>query len=191
MICTYCGESADTWDHVPPRVVRYALQQVPHSHISFVEVPACRECNTILGSDGPWTIGLRRQWVKSKLRKRYQSVLDTPTWTEEEISELGFTLQTSIRRMLVQREQIKLRLQYRGLITEDPIPSSPWVVKRHRRIKVRRIKVPLSKIKVPVHPLEPSRVKALRAFLLRPGTAFKAAARATLRQLEARLRANP
>ena len=68
--CVYCGLSADTEDHFPPQSL---------THLGVL-LPACRECNSMAGTEWCFDFELRCAYVKDKLRKKYQKVLQTPDW---------------------------------------------------------------------------------------------------------------
>lgn len=62
-VCTYCGELADTRDHV-----------VPRSYLNTgTTVPACRQCNGLLSSKLHITIESRAHYLlnNSKVHRRY------------------------------------------------------------------------------------------------------------------------
>jgi len=114
--CAYCGLPASTIDHVPPQSVRAALvaQNIAHRY-KFVEVPACRECNSaILGPRGGWTVVERRNYVKKALRRRYAAVLRIPDWTDRELSEMAAGLAQYIQVGINARELTRQRIEFRG-----------------------------------------------------------------------------
>lgn len=83
--CHYCGMPADTVDHVPPRSVRPIILQQAATRWPFLEVPACHECNCLLGNREPWTIVARKKVIKEKLKRRYRRYLKIPDWTPQEL----------------------------------------------------------------------------------------------------------
>jgi 5-methylcytosine-specific restriction endonuclease McrA len=119
LLCYYCGGPASTTDHVIPRSVLrcFDYEADPQAHAKLIkgrrlEVPACHECNTLLGSTYQETLQQRKAFLKSKLRKRYKKVLKLPTWTAEEIEELGPTLKKSLLASLAEKERLKRRLAW-------------------------------------------------------------------------------
>lgn len=76
MICTYCGEDANTIDHVPPTMLwSTVIGDYPH-----VEVPACLSCNSALGARRLMTVEARKAWISAWLPKHYAKYLSIPNW---------------------------------------------------------------------------------------------------------------
>lgn len=84
--CVYCGIPADTYDHVPALSVVQASPD--RDSLSCYLVPACRECNSLLGTQG-LTVLERRSIVKRKLKNRYRPFLKCAKWTRDELDDLG------------------------------------------------------------------------------------------------------
>lgn len=115
--CYYCGLPASCVDHVIPRAVLKSLSDVSETLGRTVSgrtltVPSCRECNQLLGDSFQETLAERKNVLKTKLRKRYEKLLVMPHWEEEELSELGHTLQIAVRESIHNKEITKLRLWY-------------------------------------------------------------------------------
>jgi hypothetical protein len=112
--CTYCGLPANSIDHVPPRSVRKAIREQGMAHwFPFVEVPACRECNSaVLGDRGGWKVESRRAYVKKVLRRRYASILRIPDWTDRELALMSPTLAQHIQAGINARELTIKRLGF-------------------------------------------------------------------------------
>ena len=55
----------------------------------FVEVEACRECNSSIGAKALFTLAERKRYVKESIRRRYRRILELPEWTEAQLLELG------------------------------------------------------------------------------------------------------
>lgn len=106
-ICVYCGEMADSRDHVPPTTV--ALRIGMRRKV----VSACRECNLLLGPRPPWySILARRRKIAEILRRRYSKVLRIPPWTEEEIQAFGPNLERSVREGLSGQRRARRRIAF-------------------------------------------------------------------------------
>jgi 5-methylcytosine-specific restriction endonuclease McrA len=109
--CIYCGLAADTSDHVPPVSVVYALgaDHFEEAGIDLVLVPACRECNSLLGARMLPTLRERASFIADALRKRYAKQLAAPSWDSEEMEELGrnlgnmVSMQEAVKRMAKRR----------------------------------------------------------------------------------------
>lgn len=111
--CYYCGMLATTIDHVPPKVVRAKFQSLGMmDRYSIHEVPACAECNSLLGDRHPWTLGDRKRSVKNRLRRRYKRILSIPPWSDSELSILSPSLQDFVIRGLYQQEIVLKRLAW-------------------------------------------------------------------------------
>lgn len=78
----------------------------------FHEVRCCRECNSALGRQALWTIESRKSYMKEWLKRRYQRYLDIPDWSDQELAQMGPTLEASIRQGLAVREVTKRRLAF-------------------------------------------------------------------------------
>lgn len=106
-LCVYCGEIAESDDHVPPRTI--ALR----AGFPMKVVRACLECNTLLGPRPPWfSVVERRRTIHRILKRRYARVLNIPPWQEGEICQRGPNLQQAIRSGLNQREKARRRLSW-------------------------------------------------------------------------------
>lgn len=77
-------------------------------------LPACLECNILAGARVFQTVGDKRRYVQSKIRQKYARVLAAPSWTDEEIDDLGFTLRTHVRHCQVAKKLTVERLAWRG-----------------------------------------------------------------------------
>ncbi len=109
--CAYCGVVADTYDHVPPLSMVHAMG-VGQFEGRMWRVPACRECNSLLGSAPLVTVAKRREFVKKRLRVRYAKVLRLPSWSDAEIEGLGRGLQDVILEGASIREWVRRRLAW-------------------------------------------------------------------------------
>ena len=84
-LCFYCGEYATTMDHVPPLAV---VENISRLEDHFL-VPSCFECNSLAGDEPHTDLEERRDFIRSKLHKKYKSLIrQSAHWYEEEIDEL-------------------------------------------------------------------------------------------------------
>lgn len=119
--CFYCGDPADTLDHVPPLSVIDSMpyEQRKRFEIPAVLVPCCSECNGALGDRRLTTVQDRLNFLESyydAFFKKQQAM-----WHEEEIKQLGYTLQVGVRarQERLQRYIHKIRgIQRRSLFVE-------------------------------------------------------------------------
>ena len=91
-----------------------------------LKVPACRECNSMIGADG-LTFEERQQILKKRLAKKYRKAHLFPDWSDEELAKLDpGILKESVIRSLALRESINARLAYLG--APPPIKKPPTPV---------------------------------------------------------------
>jgi hypothetical protein len=111
--CTYCGQASSSWDHVPPLhyVERLTVDQLAQART--VKVPACVECNSLIGGAVLLKVQERRALVKRKLRRKYAKHLRAPRWDEEELSEMGPVLRAELERADKFTEHIRERLAWK------------------------------------------------------------------------------
>lgn len=116
--CYYCGMPADSIDHVLPQS---AVAKVANSGLGIAEslttahteyVHACRDCNGRLGKRIFQTLADRKRFIKTRLRRKYQSLLESPAWTEEELNNLGPELQRYVRQQQHLRYVVQARLRW-------------------------------------------------------------------------------
>ena len=112
--CLYCGLPADTKDHFIPRVYVSRMTQIRADLGAKAKliVPACRECNSTAGDHIFDTISEKRTFIKQQYRKKYRKLLESPNWTEDELNQLGLSLQTTIRASQAGKELMKARLRW-------------------------------------------------------------------------------
>ena len=111
--CHYCGMVADTVDHVRPQSLGanagfYEKSALPPN----ITVPACRECNSILGPRIFRTVAQRKAAVKDTLRKKYHKYLDAPAWSDAELSRLGHALRMHVTNFQAAKDLAHARLRW-------------------------------------------------------------------------------
>lgn len=97
--CTYCGEPADTLDHVVPRSYLPPGVSVVTYNRKYV-VPACAECNCCLSNKAYHTVGSRAGYLAKRYARRYRAELLQVPWTDDELSELDMRLRQYVRTHL-------------------------------------------------------------------------------------------
>lgn len=113
-ICFYCGESADTVDHVPP-VSRYYDYIGLYDKHPAITVPSCMECNLLLSDSlqediyGRFDEAKKRLTVKLKKYLKYASI-----WDENELDNASFTgdLQRFAENVMIEASVAKERLEW-------------------------------------------------------------------------------
>lgn len=113
-ICVYCGQAAWTKDHLlPVGATGVALRR----HV--LTVPACSECNTLIGASYAPSITERRAIAKAKLRKKHWKKITAYEYSDEEIREFGPGLRPTIIRAKAEKEAILERLAFPEDMTFD------------------------------------------------------------------------
>ncbi len=107
--CFYCGESAGSRDHIHPIAARGHLIRKFDGHET---VRACGQCNSILGANVFTAIEFRLRWLLDQYIKKYKLNKGAVEWEEFEVSELGPTLRSHIRKALADRHKAERRVSY-------------------------------------------------------------------------------
>ena len=116
-VCVYCGDPANSIDHVAPISYVASLQHDWERHRlklrhSLYRVPACKDCNTRLSAFVGTCITEKRAELKRRLRRRYARLLGEYDWHDDDLAELGYTLSTTIKSQERLRERILARLSF-------------------------------------------------------------------------------
>ncbi len=114
--CVYCGERANTEDHVIPRSHIAKLLGIIALSKQLITVPACSECNSIAGAKLFPGIGAKRRYILGRLRVKYKRVLEMPNWSETELESIECrNLKTAILTGLALRDRVRRRLNWRNV----------------------------------------------------------------------------
>jgi len=118
-ICYYCGQRADSIDHIIPQTMLRMLASLADIEITrhllrnrALKVWACRECNSLLSDSLQESLRERKNYLKIRLLQKYHKLLAIPKWEDNEIEELGYTLRTHIEASIRAKEYIKKRLAW-------------------------------------------------------------------------------
>lgn len=111
-LCVYCGLPADTRDHVPPisRVSDY--ESLGLNVEIYIKVPACSECNTLLGDSIQNSFMERAEELKNKLSRKFSRQLANIDWEEDEINDLGPNLRSYVKSSVRNGKTIVKRIDY-------------------------------------------------------------------------------
>lgn len=112
--CFYCGEVADTVDHVPPISMYYDYMALYDEHKPIM-VPSCRECNTLLGDSLQSNIYERFGELKKRLTKQLMKYLRyEQLWDDDSVEYAAFTgdLKKFSERVVVEASIAKERLEW-------------------------------------------------------------------------------
>lgn len=108
-VCVYCGEYADTRDHLLP--VTHTGKAV-RRHV--LTVPACRQCNSFIGDASAPSITERRAIAHSSLRRKRFRVLQSFDYTDDELEEFGHSMRSSVLRAREEKDRMLRRLAFPG-----------------------------------------------------------------------------
>jgi len=110
--CMYCGQPADTLDHVPPvsRISDYEALRLDRERYFLVR--SCADCNVVLGNSLQETILQRAEYLKDRLEQKHRNKLKAQEWDEEELQELGPRLRSSVRAQIRTATRIRARIDY-------------------------------------------------------------------------------
>lgn len=125
MVCYYCGEPAESTDHVVPQAILKSLRILDDEEVTrelvrrnrILMVDCCLDCNSRLGAIYSSNLEARRQVLKYKLRRKYRRLLAMPDWDDSDLGRLGPGLQEFVLIRLVKRDRIRRRLAYMGAAT--------------------------------------------------------------------------
>lgn len=133
--CTYCGDIATTVDHVVPRVYIGRFEPSERRRLRLQTVPACHECNSVLGAQVFRSLTERGEYVRAWIAKRYAPALRMPDWSDAELAGMSADFQREIRARLQYRENVKRRVEWRG--SDDPELNDLWSADLARLFAVR------------------------------------------------------
>jgi hypothetical protein len=119
--CVYCGSSKNIEnDHLIPYSYNHLRTIGSRTNTSKKgTVPACHECNNLLGNKMYTTVSSRASYLLPKYKKKYDKLSRLPEWTEEELSELGRTLRSAIENGIREKEDLSLRCRHVELVSNE------------------------------------------------------------------------
>jgi hypothetical protein len=124
LFCVYCGEDAESDDHFPPKSL---------TPLGLL-LPCCKECNAIAGTMWSCDFEERCQYVKDKLRTRYQKQLKTPSWSQDELDELDYNMRQVASQWQEQRDRIHKRLAWNAHTYLSSIDHNNYFAQFYARI---------------------------------------------------------
>jgi hypothetical protein len=116
--CHYCGRPASDREHVIQKSILRSCAAVSQELVDEVTrnrkliVPSCRECNALLVGTIQFTLAERKQFVKLRLRQKYEKLLAMPTWSNDELEGIGRHLRGHVIRALQEKEIVKERISW-------------------------------------------------------------------------------
>ena len=112
LTCWYCGDMADTRDHVTPHSTT-GFKKRSWSNLDYVM--CCKECNHILGSNFPYDMLGRIEYLIQKFTRKHKLNKEVIQWDEEELDEVGHNLSSYIRASMIAWNKKKDRLSHMRL----------------------------------------------------------------------------
>lgn len=120
--CYYCGEPADTVDHVVPQSMLDAARDSGEEVLIAalqdrrrrMTVACCQECNNLAGAKYHASLIERSEYVRTRLGHRHRKVLTMPDWSATELMELSEQLRNLVLARLIERDLVRRRLRYRA-----------------------------------------------------------------------------
>jgi hypothetical protein len=106
-VCVYCGETADTVDHLLPKpwTGGTARKYVP-------VVPACRECNSTLGAIFLPDVQERRTEVHRRYRRKYRRALSMVVLHDDALDDFGPNIRLTVVRLHEEHYRALRRLSW-------------------------------------------------------------------------------
>lgn len=123
-LCVYCGEPANSNDHVIPWCYFQFAWKRRHGKTIGWTVRACTDCNVRLGSKFFTTVYERREYIHRKLSAKLAGM--TKPIPPEEIAVLGRSLRTMVEAHVARYDLLRMRVEYAARTTEI-------IVKTHNR----------------------------------------------------------
>jgi hypothetical protein len=103
--CFYCGDNAESRDHLVPTSIRGAKDDIPW-------VYSCQQCNSILGArwePNPWKL---REVVQERLLKKNTYLLGGQWHTESDLMEFGRGLRQQMAGKIIKRWDMLQRVSF-------------------------------------------------------------------------------
>lgn len=119
--CEYCGDWFECRDHViPASWTHFARRVFKGQQI----VCSCNLCNSLTGDYVPENFGDKARFLITRYNKKFKRVLNLPHWTDAEIAELDYGLQSKVLSEQRLKKEIKIKLLNLSLVMDGgkPIP---------------------------------------------------------------------
>jgi len=118
--CVYCGSSKNIEnDHLIPYSFTYLKTRHRLTTSKKGTVPACHECNNLLGNKMYTTVSSRAAYLLPKYNKKCDKLSHLPEWTEEELSELGRAMRSVIESGIREKEDLSVRRRHVELVSNE------------------------------------------------------------------------
>ena len=111
--CIYCGERADTLDHVFPLAFLTTVDRASKNmNAKGVTVDCCRDCNSRLSSSMFYSFQDRLDCARERITKKNGRLIRLPHWEDAEIRKLRGGLRKLVKNRNTQREVVMQRLDW-------------------------------------------------------------------------------
>lgn len=111
--CYYCGRPATDAEHVVSQALASMLDRDDMPDLGVDIVPACHQCNGMLGARFYETLAKRKEAGKEYLRRKYQRLVEMPQWTDQEIADLADgRLRQYVLESIVAQEEVRKMLAW-------------------------------------------------------------------------------
>lgn len=117
--CTYCGATANCREHVIP-VSYLSLSRSYDPEKNWI-TPSCDNCNSLAGASVCLSIPEKAQLIKKRFTRKFSKVLNQPEWSNEELSEVSYSLREAIWGSMVAKRVAIERLNHLEYICEKPV----------------------------------------------------------------------
>lgn len=108
--CAYCGEPAEQVDHATPASWLHNRIHLTESHRCYT-VASCASCNASANKWFDLTFRQRRARIAKVVRRVNRHLLVTPTWSAEELDELGPMMRAEVTKGMRERDRVRRRLR--------------------------------------------------------------------------------
>lgn len=112
MTCFYCGDLADSRDHVTPHSTTILRRRV-WSNLDWVM--CCRECNTLMGNMHPYSLSDRIAYLIERFTTKHKLDNVQIQWDDSELDDLGYSLRSYIETSMKQWNSRMKRLSHMRL----------------------------------------------------------------------------
>lgn len=111
--CIYCGERADSLDHVFPLSFLSTMSRRQGGMKSIgVTVDCCRDCNSRLCASMFYSFQDRLDSARERIAKKNARLIKLPHWEDAEIRKLRGGLRKLVKKRNVQREVVMQRMDW-------------------------------------------------------------------------------
>lgn len=137
-VCVYCGEDADTKDHIPPMVILHNLSDVPEAFADTIMksdmmwVPACMRCNATAGDAFHLTVGQRWDYLhklrikQTKVGKKRHGRLSHQDWIDRAREKANMKVVQQKGKLTRKQRQKERRVNRKPKRSRSDIAKALW-----------------------------------------------------------------